>query len=700
MMNRFLQTLCGLFVALLAVSVNAGVVINEIFYNAPEDLEDLEYIELYNSGDKPVDLTGWAFTKGIKFKFKTGTEIAAKGFLVLCRNEERFRQYYEAPIAGTFKQKLSNQGERLELCESAGRTADSVKYQDTAPWPAGADGYSGSLERICPEAGGEDAANWASSPLSADWIRPAGTPGKANANFSATLPPIISNVSFSSKSPAANEAMTVEADVRDGNGSSEVEVTLLYRTAGPGFENGEAPVPMAKGTGTRYLATIPGQGSDQLIRFRIQAKARDGARRFFPAETEPRPALSAYVHGAVAPAKIPFAWMVATAPSDQKSTQRRSRSASVPDLSHRTAFVFYEPAKKAFEVFDFVQITLRSGGVKVHFLKDQPLDRMSTINLIFEGNDRFVLAEPLAYEVYRRAGMPVEQSYHLRLWSNGQPLGYYLLVEQPNRAFLRRNRIDDGGNLYKLIWYGRGLVAQHEKKTNVREGHDDLVELVSLLRNSGAEDQWEVIRKNFDVDEVATYFAVNMVISHWDGFFNNYFTYHDTERTKRWTMYPWDQDKTWGYYDGIRPGQVFYDMPITFGQGDGPFARERGRGGGPFGGDSSWWRPPGYFSGPLLANPQFRKVFLARTREILETVYTEEIFLPIINAMGDRLRDEVKVRAEIMREQPERALARLERNLQDLRVHVQKRRAFLLAQDEIKSVERSSRAAKASVSKN
>jgi hypothetical protein len=690
-MKPLLQTLCGLLLSLLAVSANARVVINEIFYHAPGEVDDLEYVELYNSGDKPVDLTGWAFTKGIKFKFQTGTEIPARGYLVLCRNEQRFKQYYQTPVAGTFKQKLSNQGERLELCESAGRTVDSVKYQDGAPWPMGADGYSGSLERICPDAGGEDAANWASSPLSQDRTRPAGTPGTANASFSATLPPTISNVSFNSRNPAAKEAITVEADVREVNGASEADVVLLYRTAGPGFENEEVSIPMTKGNGTRYLATIPGQEANQLIRFRIQAKAKDGARRFFPAETEPRPALSAFVRGAIKPAKIPFGWMITTAPAEPKSDQRRSRSASSVDDSHRSAFVFYEPEKNAFQLFDFVQITSRAQGVKVHFLKDQALDRMSTINLIFENNDRFVMAEPLAYEVYRRAGMPVEQSYHLRLWYNGQPLGYYLLVEQPNRAFLRRNRIDDGGNLYKLIWYGRGLIAQHEKKTNTGEGHDDLVELVSLLRNSSGTEQWEVIRKNFDVDEVATYFAVNMIISHWDGFFNNYFTYHDTERTKKWTMYPWDQDKTWGYYDGIRPGQVFYDMPLTFGQGDG---RERGRG-GPFGGDSSWWRPPGYFSGPLLANPQFRKVFLARTREILKTVYTEEIFLPIIDTMGDRLRDEIKIRAEIMREQPERALARFERNLQDLRAHVKKRREFLLAQDEIRNLERSSQAARA-----
>src|SRR6266699_6091926 len=91
MMTRKTWQLC-LLLALLPAAAHARVVINEIFYHAPDDVEDLEFIELHNSGDQPVDLGGWAFTRGIKFKFPPGTEIKAKGFLVLCRNRERFKE--------------------------------------------------------------------------------------------------------------------------------------------------------------------------------------------------------------------------------------------------------------------------------------------------------------------------------------------------------------------------------------------------------------------------------------------------------------------------------------------------------------------------------------------------------------------------------------------------------------------------------
>lgn len=699
-----------LFLGLLApADARARVVINEIFYHAPADIEDLEYLELHNSGDQAVDLGGWSFTKGIQFQFPAGTQIQGNGYLVLCRNKDRFKQYYDAPVAGVFEQHLKHKGERLELTDAAGKVADAVKFSDRAPWPMGPDGYSGSLERISPEAEGNDPANWISSPLTPDRQRPGGTPGRANAGYSPVLPPVVADVQFTPDQPAPGQSVRVEAVVRPASQAGDVQ--LLFRTAGPGVESPETTLAMTRGAGDRYSATIPGQAADSLIRFRIRAAGKAGAPRLLPAETEPRPAFSAWVHGAIAPARIPFGWIIEPNRQNPNRPQRRpgppwaggfgrppgGGGDSADSAPGRAAFAYFDPATGRAELFDFVGIVPRGGGYKVHFLKDKLLNRMSTINVIFEGNDRFVLAEPLAYEVYRRAGMAAEQSYHLRLWINGRPAGYHLLVEQPNRAFLRRNGLQDDGNLYKILWYERGVVGQHEKKTHTRLGHDDVVALVKALEKSRDAEQWDLIRKQFDVEQVINYFAVNMVLSHWDGFFNNYFTYHDTQGTGKWTLYPWDQDKTWGYHDGIGPGQVFFDMPLTFGmEGDSPPGQGRGlRLGGfsfGFGGGTMWWRPGGYFSRPLLANPQFRKLFLARTREILETIYTEEIFVPIINAMGERLRDEVRIRAEVYNQSPDQAASLLNTNLQDLRSHVKKRREFLLAQDEIKKAGKFDRA--------
>lgn len=677
-----------LAVSLLGLSTSAQVVINEVFYNAPEDIDDLEYIELHNASDTPADLSGWEFTKGIKFVFPSGATIPPQGFIVLCRDAARFAQYYRTPAAGTFKQTLSNDGETLELSDASGRVVDQLSYTDRAPWPLGADGESGSLERICPAASGAEPFNWASSPLSPDRIAPVGTPGQPNANYAPELPPVISDLKFSPENPAPGQPINVTASLRGATTNHSTRLTLLFRGGNNGIP--ETAVPMLQTSPGLFAGTIPGQLAGSLLRFRIGARSLSGVTRFFPAPHEPRPALSLYIGGAPNAGKIPLAYILA--PESVQFTPRprrwRGERNEMPQAAapHTSTFVYYDPAVRRFECFDFVQVAPRPGGWKVRLHKDQLLREMSTLNITFE-NDRGVLAEPLAYEIYRRAGIAAPQSWHVRLTMNNQPLGYHLLFEQPNRSFLRRNKIDDDGNMYKILWYEQGVVAQHEKKTNTQQGHEDIIALVQALEQSEGRAQWEVIKKNFDIRQVATYFAVNMVLSHWDGYFNNYFTYHDVNGKGKWTMYPWDQDQTWGILNHD-PDFVLTTMPVTFGMnGDVP-PGQRSRGDSRqfrFGEGPSWWRPPGYFSGPLLANEQFRPFFLARTREILESVYTPEKIGPVIDSLSKNLRDEVKFRAEITGSDARWDLEQFDRRIRAFHTHLIKRREFLFKQPEIKN---------------
>src|SRR5690606_23236093 len=110
--------------------------------------------------------------------------------------------------------------------------------------------------------------------------------------------------------------------------------------------------------------------------------------------------------------------------------------------------------------------------------------QMSTINVLFEAHPRQVLAEHLAYEVYREAGIPTPQSGYWRLWRNGRPYGYHLFVEQPNSSFLRRNGRDDDGDLFKILWYGEGVIGQHEKKNNPESGHTQIIEVINALERT------------------------------------------------------------------------------------------------------------------------------------------------------------------------------------------------------------------------
>ena len=898
----------SLLLCIAGLAANGQVVINEIMYHAPNDLDDLEFIEFYNAGKEAVDLSGWAVNKGIDHKFVAGTKITPDGYLVLCRNRDRFKQQYGFEPGGVFEKSLSNDAEKIELINAQGKKVDAVHYQSHAPWPMGPDGGSSSLERICPSSKGNLAENWASSAPSPDRLKPAGSPGKRNGSFSATLPPVIS-VKAPPGMARPGEPLLVEATVKSK--SPVKEVSLRYRVAGAGTETKETAIPMTHASGEKFTAQIPGQKTNQIVRYRIVATDHQGATRTYPAENEPRPALSSFVFGGASLGKIPGAMIFHPDEAAFKKAQQQRKSGNrggmmmseedqqrwgayqilenglnlpdtwaqilieqnagfetrtkmqpvfaarqkekeqliektveAPDLKdqmpklpekvkafrsdlaaalkpaltkeqgnqltewqqqtgaasmqwgpdtalrrivpvelafygatrrdinagqfeklknlsltllkersgltnaikdamsgkgdwgkvqeqgqelseklrkemetvltpdqvkeiaqenqppsfmrfrggskpgganpRRAAFVFIDEKSGVPQLFDFVDVEPRSAGFKVHFHKDQPLRGMTGINLIFEYNDRFVLAEPLAYEVYRRVGNAAPLADFYRLWVDGDVVGYHLMVEQPNRSFLSRNKIKGDGNMYKILWYEQGVVGQHEKKMNVQTGHDDLVKLVDSLEKTRGAEQWAVIEKNFNVGQVINYFALNMCLSHWDGFFNNYFTYHDLKGTGKWEMYPWDQDKTWGFYDGLQEGAVFYDMPITMGmEGDSPPWAKKGEKVRGFRG-GHWWREGGYFSKPLLANPEFRKRFLARTKEILEKVYTEASFFPVIDGMRERLKEEVALRAAAIHEDPKEAEDRFEKNLASLKEHLVKRRQFLLAQDELR----------------
>src|SRR5262245_28774037 len=70
------------------------VVINEVMYHPPDDLDAVQFIELLNAGEAEVDVSGWSFNKGIKFTFPAGTKLGAGGFLVVCRNRAEFAERY------------------------------------------------------------------------------------------------------------------------------------------------------------------------------------------------------------------------------------------------------------------------------------------------------------------------------------------------------------------------------------------------------------------------------------------------------------------------------------------------------------------------------------------------------------------------------------------------------------------------------
>ena len=115
-----------------AAALVDDVVINEIMYAPISELAQDEYIELYNKGTNPVNISGWRFTSGIDFTFPPGTVIATNTYIVVAKNAAHLRQNYNQLNAGNtfgdYDGQLSNNGERVALAKPEIDIVTNVTY--------------------------------------------------------------------------------------------------------------------------------------------------------------------------------------------------------------------------------------------------------------------------------------------------------------------------------------------------------------------------------------------------------------------------------------------------------------------------------------------------------------------------------------------------------------------------------------------
>lgn len=158
------------------------VVINEIMYHPISEMEDDEYIELYNRSSNPISLGGWQLQDAVDFTFPPNAVIPAGGYVVIAKNAERLFSKYpnlnSANTYGNFSGKLSNSGERVALAKPDDLVANGVTnffqivvnevaWSDGGRWGKWSDGGGSSLELKDPRADNRLAANWADSDESA-----------------------------------------------------------------------------------------------------------------------------------------------------------------------------------------------------------------------------------------------------------------------------------------------------------------------------------------------------------------------------------------------------------------------------------------------------------------------------------------------------------------------------------------------------
>lgn len=149
-----------------ASSRRTGLAISEIHYHPPTRMDgrNLEFVELYNSNPWIEDLAGWRLTGDVEFTFPAGTQIAAKGYLVVAKVPADVQSVYGlSGVMGGFSQNLSNQGGTLRLRKPSNAIVLEVTWNDQPPWPVAADGTGHSLVLARPSFGEASDRAWGAS---------------------------------------------------------------------------------------------------------------------------------------------------------------------------------------------------------------------------------------------------------------------------------------------------------------------------------------------------------------------------------------------------------------------------------------------------------------------------------------------------------------------------------------------------------
>jgi hypothetical protein len=147
-------------------------VINEIAWMGTTASASDEWIELKNTGDQPVDLSGWTLSSAdAKLHVSLDRSIPARGFYLLERTDDTSVAGISADLIYTGA--LSNAGEGLALNDRSGAAVDTADF--SSGWPAGDSTSKKTMERT--EGG---------------WITskdPGGTPKAENDAGAAAVPP-------------------------------------------------------------------------------------------------------------------------------------------------------------------------------------------------------------------------------------------------------------------------------------------------------------------------------------------------------------------------------------------------------------------------------------------------------------------------------------------------------------------------------
>jgi hypothetical protein len=193
------------------------------------------------------------------------------------------------------------------------------------------------------------------------------------------------------------------------------------------------------------------------------------------------------------------------------------------------------------------------------------LDGLKKLNLHAMAADPSKLRERLGYSLYRDMDIVAPRAVHARLFVNGEYQGLFAAVEEVDGRFTANRFPGSGdGNLYRDLWPSQDDATTAKAEDALRTNDDpgsanvsDFLAFRDAVTAATASDFATKMAAYVDLDYLARYIVVDRAINNFDGilsfyggwgdpFANQNYYWYDTGGG-RFTLIPWDLDKTFWY---------------------------------------------------------------------------------------------------------------------------------------------------------
>ena len=223
----------------------------------------------------------------------------------------------------------------------------------------------------------------------------------------------------------------------------------------------------------------------------------------------------------------------------------------------------------------------------------------------------------LALQVFASAGVPSPRCNFATISVNGKDLGLYVHVEEIKKPFLSRYFDSAEGNLYEgtVSDFTPEYRGTFEKKTNEDEDNWSDIDTVMAAVRDPSDAGLKALSEIVDLDRFLSFWATEVLVGHWDGYTgdrNNYQFYREPDG--RFVFIPWGVDDTLHLKDDPNPFDNISDPPPSV------LALTA-------------------IPNRLYNDPDWRRKYVSRLKELLDTVWHEDELLASVDAIAAIVRE-------------------------------------------------------------